>query len=139
MIPLASLGRSLFALGLIAFGVEQWVFGDFVVGRAPPWPASWPGGTAWACASGAFFIACGAAILFQWRARLAAVAFAVVVFLWAFLRQLPIALSDTHLGGEWTRLGKAVAFIGGALAIAGTSPRVAATVVNATDGFIRAG
>jgi uncharacterized membrane protein len=139
MTRLASLGRTFFAASVIAFGVEQFLFGDFVPGRAPAWPASWPGQLAWAYLTGAFFIAVGAAILLRRKARLAAFAAATVVFFWAFVRQLPIAFADTHLGGNWTRLGKAVAFIGGILAVAGAGPRVAATVVSATDGYVRAG
>ena len=39
MWKLPSLGRGFFALALIAFGVQQYLFGDFVPGRAPAWPA----------------------------------------------------------------------------------------------------
>ncbi|HKA87940.1 MAG TPA: hypothetical protein VKE22_09755 [Haliangiales bacterium] len=133
MAPIASLGRTFFAVGMIAFGILQFVYGDFVPGRAPPWPPAWPGRLVWAYATGAFFIAVGAAVGLRVKARAAALLSAIVIFLWAFLRQIPHALADTHLGGEWTKLGKALTFIGGSLAIAGASTTVVA------DGWLRIG
>lgn len=135
----ASLGRLFFAVGLMAFGVQQFIYGDFVPGRAPAWPASWPGRVVFAYVSGACFIAAGAAVALRMKARWAAVLSATLVFVWSFLRQLPVAAADAHLGGEWTRLGKALTFVGGAFAVAGASPMEAAAVVNGTDGFFRFG
>ena len=44
---------------------------------------------------------------------------AALIFVWAFLRQLPVALADTHLGGDWTKLGKALTCVGGLLTLVG--------------------
>jgi uncharacterized membrane protein len=115
----ATLGRTLFAVGLVAFGVLQFVTGDFVPGRAPSWPAAWPGRLLWAYGTGAFLIAVGIAVAARARARAPALFAAALILAWAFLRQLPLAVADVHLGSAWTRLGKALALAGGAIAVAG--------------------
>ena len=39
MPPVERLGRLFFALALVGFGLENIVFGHYVVARAAPWPA----------------------------------------------------------------------------------------------------
>lgn len=116
---LPRLGRVLFAGCLMAFGVQQFLWGDFVPGRAPAFPAGWPGQQAFAYVTGLGLIAAGAAIALGKRAREAALATAAVIALWACLRQVPVAVADTSYGGAWTVLGKGLALTGGALAVAG--------------------
>ena len=111
------LGQRVFAVAFIAFGLLQFLYGDFVPGRPPAWPAQFPGGLIWAYATGACFVAAGAAILVARYTTPAALSIAVLVFAWAVTRDLPIALADASFGGAWTRLGKAIALTGGALAI----------------------
>jgi len=133
-----SLGRLFFAASLVAFGVEQFLWGDFVPGRAPAWPASWPGRLVFAYVTGAFLIAAGASVALRIRARWTMVVFAALVLVWSLLRRLPlVAAAGPHLGAEWTFLGKALTFVGGALAIAGASPPESAAAVNGTNGFFR--
>jgi uncharacterized membrane protein len=117
------LGRRMFAVAFIAFGLLQFLYADFVPGRPPAWP--WPeqlyGGWIWAYASGACFVVAGAAILVDRHLSPAAFSIAVLVFAWAATRNLPIALADANFGGAWTRLGKAIALSGGALAVAASA------------------
>ena len=120
---LGRLGRIFFGVSLIAFGIQQFIYGDFVPGRAPAWPGSMPGRLLWAQLSGAVLIACGAAIVAETKARVAAVAVAAMIFVWALLRHIPLAAADRNYGGAWTNLGKALALSGGALAVAALSPR----------------
>jgi uncharacterized membrane protein YphA (DoxX/SURF4 family) len=54
---LGLIGRVFFGLSLCAFGILQFVYGDFVPGRAPAWPAGVPGRLVWAWVSGALTIA----------------------------------------------------------------------------------
>lgn len=119
---LARLGRVFFGLSLIAFGIQQFLWGDFVPGRAPAWPASMPGRLVWAYASAIVLIAAGMAIVAEKKARLAGVTVAVMIFAWAALRNVPVAAADHNLGGAWTNLGKGLALTGGALAVAALSP-----------------
>jgi uncharacterized membrane protein len=119
---LAPLGRTFFAVGLIAFAVLQVVYGDFIPGRAPAWPATLPGRVIWIDAAAALFIACGLAMIANQRVREAGIVTAALIFVWAFLRNIPPALADHIYGGAWTNLGKGLALSGGALAVAGSVP-----------------
>jgi uncharacterized membrane protein YphA (DoxX/SURF4 family) len=116
-------GRLLFAAGLIAIGIEHYIFGDFITGRAPAWPASLPGQTVWAWVSGLVIVAAGISVLTGKRTRVTMIGAALLIFLWAFLRHIPVVAADSLLGGSWTRAGKSLVFIGGCLVIAATSPR----------------
>lgn len=140
MEKLAPIGRVFFAISLIAFGVQQFLWGDFVPGRAPAWPSGVPGGLVWAYVSGVFLIAAGAAVLLRKKGRGAAEVVGVIIFAWALVRHIPLAAADRIYGGAWTNLGKALTFFGGAFAVAGTLPkewgsgRVAA-ILDSEDAF----
>jgi uncharacterized membrane protein len=118
---IAGLGRLLFAVGLAAFGVLQFIYGDFVPGRAPAWPPAIPGRLAWAWASGAILIVAGPAIVSGVWARWAAIVSGTMIFVWALLRHLPLILANPH-GNVLTASGKALALWGGAFAVAGSLP-----------------
>ena len=118
---LAGPGRLAFAIGLAGFGVLQFIYGDFVPGRAPKWPAEIPGRLIWAYLSGTLLIAAGAAIISGKRARWAALTTAAMILLWALLRHLPGLVANPH-GIMLTQTGKALALFGGALAVAGSLP-----------------
>lgn len=120
---LIPLGRLFFAIGLAAFGVLAIITGDFVAGRAPPWPEALPGRLAWAYGTGAVLMAAGIAIVTGRGARLAALIAGALIFGWALLRHLPVVATDTILGGRWTNAGKALVFFGGAFAVAGSLPQ----------------
>jgi uncharacterized membrane protein YphA (DoxX/SURF4 family) len=115
---LAPVGRLFFAASVAAFGVQQFLFGDFVPGRAPAWPDGAPGRLVWAWLSGAALIASGTAIAAGRKTRLAAFVAAGLIFVWAVLRNLPLALADRGYGVAWTNLGKGLVLTGGVLAVA---------------------
>jgi uncharacterized membrane protein len=117
----ASIGRVFFGLSLCAFGILQFIYGDFVPGRAPAWPAGVPGRLGWAWVSGALLIAAGAAVISGKRARGPAVLTGAMIFLWALLRHIPELAANPH-GVVLTNMGKAIALCGGALAVAGAFP-----------------
>lgn len=140
---LTTVGRMLFAFGLLGLGVEHFIFGEFVTGRAPPWPESLPGGAVWAYLMGIVILATVAAMLFRKHARAMLMAFGALIFVWSFLRQLPIAAADTFLGGTWTTTGKAMVFFGGSWAVASTIPLIDAQrntaltrLINKRDSFV---
>jgi len=124
MDKLIPFGRILFALSMLGLGVEHFIFGQFVTGRAPSWPESLAGETAWAYVSGVIVIAAAAAMLVGKLARLGAIVLAALIFAWALLRHIPVILSSEVLSPDWTSTVKALAFTGGALAMAATSPAV---------------
>ncbi len=139
-------GRWLFALSLIGLGVEHFIFGDFITGRAPPWPFSEESGRAWAYVSGAAVILSAVAIAAGWQARLAGIFLCALIFGWALLRHLPVVAASAVLAPEWTRAVKALAFGGGALVAAASfpalrlgGPNVVTRLLNAREGFVIAG
>ena len=140
---LVAIGRTFFAIALLGLGVEHIDFQQFVVGRAPAWPEGVAVQQVWMTASGSLVILAGVSIVMRRWGRQVLLVLACVVFVWALLRHLPIVAGDALLGGSWTRLGKAVSFVGGSLAVAGTLSPVAAGMLNryanATTSFVRFG
>jgi len=118
---LIPIGRLLFAAGILAFGVEQFILGDFVPGRAPAWPAGVPGQVAFAYASGLTLVAIGAALGSGRYLRPAGRSGALLIALWALARHLPLVAADPSFGAEWTQAGKALALTGGMLIAAGSA------------------
>lgn len=121
---LTRIGRLFFAIALIGFGVENFLFGEFLPGRAPAWPEPLPGGLIWAYLTGVVFVAVGAAILSGKHARPASILVGVLIFVWAFLRLIPIVVTDSFLSPTWTQAAKALAYSGGAFAIVATLPEL---------------
>jgi len=117
---LSRVGRFAAGLGLIGFGAANFVVGDFVAGRAPAWPVGIPGQIAWAYLTALVLIAAGVCIVTGRSAVRAALVAAGLIAAWALVRQLPHALADQQFGGAWTNLGKALAFSGGLVGVAGS-------------------
>ncbi len=131
---LSRFGRFVVGLALLAFGVANFVVGDFVAGRAPAWPAGVPGQLPWAYLTGLVFIGAGLCIVTGRYAVRAALVAGALVLVWSFLRQLPLALLDHQFGGAWTNLGKALTFSGGLVGVAGS---FALYALDATEAEIR--
>jgi len=117
---LTRFGRIVVGLALIAFGVANFIVGDFVAGRAPAWPAGIPGQLGWAYLTGLVLVVAGLCIVTGRLAARAALVAAALILVWAFLRQIPVALADHQFGGAWTNLGKALTFSGGLVGVAGS-------------------
>lgn len=116
-------GRILFAVSMAGLGLEHFYFQEFVTGRAPPWPESLPGGLVWAYLTGIVIVATGGMILFGKRGRHAAIVLGALIFFWAVLRHIPVVIASDVFSPDWTRAVKALAFFGGALAVAATFPK----------------
>jgi uncharacterized membrane protein len=139
-------GRTFFGLALLGLGAEHFVFRQFVTGRAPAWPAGVPGELPWVYGWGAVVMLVGAAVLSRRWGRPAALGLGVLVFAWAFLRDIPVVMADSLIGGNWTTAGKALVFFGGSFAVAATLPPLQRATpggwrrfANETDGFVRLG
>jgi len=145
MDKLTALGRFFFAIPIVAFGVQQIVYLDFVT-RVFPKDAWIPGHSILACVFGALLVAGGAAIMIEISARLAALLLGAVVLGSFVLLYLPLLVTNSPNGGLWTSAGKALALSGGAFLVAGSLPekfgaptRSLTTVAEALEKFIPLG
>lgn len=125
-------GTLLFAIALLGLGVEHFVFGEFITGRAPAWPDDAPGKTAFAVLTGAVFIATGMSLLLRKGVRPTAIVAAIAIASWALLRHIPILFTEPFLSGAWTSAGKALVLTGGALAVSGWKPRLSIPTARCT-------
>jgi len=114
------LGRLLFALPLIVFGVQHFMYARFVATFVPPWI---PGRLFWAYFVGAAFIAAAVAIMIEKNARLAATLLGLMFLSWVLILHLPRVAAAPHDGKEWTSAFVALAMSGGAFIIAETFGR----------------
>jgi uncharacterized membrane protein len=131
---LISIGRWFFALALIAFGVQHFIYREFVTRVVLSWPATLPGPPLAALAVGSVLIAAGVAILFEWRTREVAVVCGVLLLASFVFLSLPVARADCRWCGQWTSALKTLALCGEAWIVAATvtaSPRIRAMMSGA--------
>jgi len=119
---LAPIGRTFFAIGMIAFGVLHVLRADFVTRLVPTPQAAIPGRAALAVVAGLFLVATGAAILARKLVRPATLALAGALFLSVAGIYLPRLLSHLAWGDVLTNTLKIAALGGGALAVARSLP-----------------
>ena len=120
--PLCSLGRILFALPIVAFGLLHVALGDLGT-RFAPAPEGMPGRGIAAYALGLVLIGIGLAIVFDMRARTAALALAGLIALSLLFFYVPRIAARPGFGGSWTNPAKYFAILSGALLIAVTVAR----------------
>ena len=122
------LGRSVFAIAMIGFGILSLIYRDFVHNLQPVdllVPASTPGYVPVAILSGVFLIAAGTLIILQIRAAAAATALAIFFATWIVFLQLPTAFLYPRLlrSPWWVRTFEVLAMSGTALIIGGLASR----------------
>jgi uncharacterized membrane protein len=120
MNKLTRLGQLFLAIPMVAFGVQHFIYMDFVTRVFPRLPAWIPKPSFLAGVFGAFLIVTGAAIIFGKSARLAALLLGAVILASFALLHLPLVLADPGTGNLWTKAGKALALAGGSLLVAGS-------------------
>jgi len=133
------------ALAVIGWGALHFIHGEFIIGRAPPWPENLPGRMVWAYFSGLVLVVSGAAVFLGIHGRRAMILVALMVLSWALIRQIASLIAEPELGGRLTMAGKALTFFGGALAAAAVLPKISngpkrfLELANQTDNFILLG
>lgn len=115
---LGRLARVIFALALLGFGVENVLFGHYVVARATPWPADSSIRFLIASVTGAVFLASGAAMLMGRFVHEAGIATAALMLGWMLVLRLPGAIAGPAWSGDWTNVLKAATLASGALGVA---------------------
>jgi uncharacterized membrane protein YphA (DoxX/SURF4 family) len=119
-------GRYFFAVGIVDFGVENFLHPEYAPIVPEPdlmMPAWIPAHMVWAWVTGAILVACGVAMLLNWRTRLAgAVAgtafFALTIF---FYLPMEIVHPSIEISGELDQLAQALGMSGAALLVAGSA------------------
>ena len=112
---LAQLGRYCFALALLAFGVQHFVYAKYSAGIGPPWI---PGHTLRACLMGTVLVLASLAIITGRKAHCAAITLACVFFIYFLLAYAPRIVAHLHDPGPWTSGAEIVAFCGVSCALA---------------------
>lgn len=110
------LGRLLFAIALVVFGVQHFLYARFVATLVPSWI---PGHLFWAIFVGVAFVAAALSIASQIKGRLAATWLGIMFLLWVLVLHLPRVAASPHNGNEWTSAFVALAMSGGAFLLAG--------------------
>jgi uncharacterized membrane protein len=105
------LGKFPFAIMVVVFGIDHFIYVNFVSSLVPIWI---PGHLFWTYLAGAALIASGVGIIINIKARLAATLLGVMLFTWVVLLHIPRAIADPtgSLGNELTSVFEALAFSG---------------------------
>jgi uncharacterized membrane protein YphA (DoxX/SURF4 family) len=115
---LSATGRVFFSLMLIPFGIEHFLYVDFVKTLVPAWI---PGDTFWTYFSAVALIGSGLALLVRIKTRLVALLLGGMLLLWLILLHIPRAIEYPSMdnGNELTSVFQALGFSGIAFMIAG--------------------
>jgi uncharacterized membrane protein len=109
-------GRFLFAISMVVFGVDHFLFLRFVSSLVPPWI---PWHLFWASFTGAAFIAAGVGIATKWMGRWGAALIGTMFLLWFLLLHAPRVLglstiaAAPHNPNEWSSAFIALGICGG--------------------------
>ncbi|MVM34555.1 hypothetical protein GO755_31290 [Spirosoma sp. HMF4905] len=104
-------GCLLYAVSLLIFGIQHWLYGPYVATLIPSWI---PAHLFWAYFVGFAFLAAAVSILLKKQVSLVAMLLGVMFILWVVLLHAPRVVGHLHTETEWTS-----AFI--ALAMGGIS------------------
>jgi uncharacterized membrane protein YphA (DoxX/SURF4 family) len=104
-------GRVLFAVTLVVFGVQHFMYDVFVAAVIPAWI---PARMFWTCFTGVAFIAAGVSLMVGRAARLAAFWLGLMFFLWLILLHVPRAAGSPGGQNEWNSAFVALAMCGAA-------------------------
>jgi uncharacterized membrane protein len=111
------IGRFFLPITVILFGIDHFLYTDFVASLVPSWI---PGHIFWTYFAGVALIAAGLGMILRIQARLASLMLGIMIFLWFVFLHIPRAIADPHSakGNEWTSVFEALAFSGIAFILA---------------------
>ncbi len=111
------LGSGLFGIGMLAFGVLNFVFATPVLGLEPL-PDWLPAQTLWTYITALLLVVGSGCVLSNWlRPRQAAITLAGLLSLWLIL-QMPTLLGNLHNGSKWTSAFECLALCSAAWVLA---------------------
>jgi uncharacterized membrane protein len=116
------LGRFLFAISSVIFGIDHFIYLHFMASLVPAWI---PRGLFWAAFTGAVFIGTGLSIAAKWMDRWAAFLLGIMFLLWFLLLHSPRVMSaaHSHNPNEWSSAFIALGMCGASWIIASDSLR----------------
>ena len=126
---LARIGRMVFGVCLIYFGLAHHFYLPFTVAMVPAWLP--PGQTFWAYATAAGHVAAGIAFLSGFYARIAALLLTAMFVVFAVLVHAPRVIADPHVHMNWAENDVNFALIGCACVIAASLRNVAPLRIDA--------
>jgi uncharacterized membrane protein len=115
---LAKIGLHLFAVSLVIFGAQHFMYAPFIATLIPAWI---PAHFFWVYFTGIGFIATALAIITGIQARLGATLLGIMFLLWVILLHAPRVFAQPHNGDELTSLFVAMAMGGSCLVTAATA------------------
>jgi len=113
-----ALGISLYALTMISYGIDHFLYAKQAVGYVPSWV---PYHLFWLYFCGAALFCSGFAILLNIKRRLAATMLGIMIFIWVVILHIPYALSARN-EGEITSAFLALGYCGIAFMITHPKP-----------------
>ena len=113
-------GPYLFAVSSVVFGIDHFLFLNFVASLVPAWI---PWHLFWASLTGAGFIAAGVSIATKWMARWGATMLGIMFLLWFLVLHLPRSVSaslshNPNTPNEWSSAFIAMGMCGGSWIVA---------------------
>ncbi len=115
-----TLGRSLFAISMVVFGAQHFMYAGFIATLIPAWI---PLHLFWAYLTGIGMIAAGFCIATGILASLASMSMGLMFLLWFLLLHAPRVAASPRNGDEWTSAFVALAVSGGSFLLASTFSR----------------
>jgi hypothetical protein len=117
---LTAFGSILYAITIISFGIDHFVYGKQAAGYVPSWI---PNHIFWIYFAGIPLLGSGIAILLKIKVPLIAFLLGSMIFIWFIILHIPyvVAASFSDKGGEVTSAFLALAYSGSAFVIAGRS------------------
>ena len=114
-------GRIFFAVTMIVFGLEHFLYAEFVQYLVPGWI---PGHLFWTYFAGAALIAAGLGFILRVQLRLAGLLLGGVIFIWFLVLHIPraVAAPVTDKGNELASVFESLGFSGIAFLIAYSYP-----------------
>jgi len=122
---IAVVGRFFFAVGIVDFGVENFVHPQYapVVPEPDLFMPVWiPAHIVWAWLTGTILLVCGVAMILNRRTRLAGAVAGIAFFALTIFFYLPMEIvhPSIEISGELDQLAQALAMSGAALLVSGT-------------------
>ena len=111
------LGRFFFAIAMVAFGIQHFIYAHFAAGVGPPW---FPGAPLGAYLTGAVLTGTGVAMVLGTKTRWAAALLGAMLLMFFLLLHVPKVAASLHDAGRRTSAFEILAVCGGALVVAGT-------------------